>query len=337
LLFEIINSENKQFLEDNNISLNRIKYTNNFFIKVKKIIQIIYDIFEEKKLDKKIQKFFQLGEDLEELKFNEIKSSLNSSVHNSNYNSNIEGLPNCTNLLTICSLFYEELYNETISNSGVTIRDSANILEELITNNSKNSNQITLEINIQSFNVKIIRAGGEMNKYVNKNFFEFFPSILKNKQIIDMKSLLFYSDDYSSKKSQKSKKKHKKLKNGIEIEKQYINFNFIIEVEENNELFCRLLKLKLSLILLTNINKKIYLNGVYVLNSDIIVTEETKDEEILLYFGNEEQAQLKIPKDNNNKIIIKSNKNDKFLGNKKLVKTFIFTIGYKIYNMIIKI
>ena len=333
LLFEIINSENKQFLEDNNISLNRIKYTNNFFIKVKKIIQIIYDIFEEKKLDKKIQKFFQLGEDLEELKFNEIKSSLNGSVHNSNYNSNIEGLPNCTNLLTICSLFYEELYNETISNSGVTIRDSANILEELITNNSKNSNQITLEINIQSFNVKIIRAGGEMNKYVNKNFFEFFPSILKNKQIIDMKSLLFYSDDYSSKKSQKSKKKHKKLKNGIEIERQNINFNFIIEVEENNELFCRLLKLKLSLILLTNINKKIYLNGVYVLNSDIIVTEETKDEEILLYFGNEEQSKLKIPKDNNNKIIIKSNKNEKFLGNKKLVKTFIFTIGYKIYNI----
>jgi hypothetical protein len=151
-------------------------------------------------LDKKIQKFFQLGEDLEELKFNEIKSSLNSSAHNSNYNSSCEGLPNCTNLLTICSLFYEELYNETISSSGVTIRDSANILEELITNNSKNSNQITLEINIQSFNVKIIRAGGEMNKYVNKNFFEFFPSILKNKQIIDMKSLLFYSDDYSSKK-----------------------------------------------------------------------------------------------------------------------------------------
>ena len=49
----------------------------------------------KKKLDKKIQKFFELGEDLEELKFNEIKSSLNSNANNSNYNGNVEGLPNC--------------------------------------------------------------------------------------------------------------------------------------------------------------------------------------------------------------------------------------------------
>ena len=111
-----------------------------------------------------------------------------------------------------------------------------------------------------------------MYKYINKNFFEFFPDIFKNKQFIDMKNLLFYSNDYSHK-STKKKKKHKKLKKGIEIEKQNIKFNFIIEEEENSKIFCRLLKLKLSLILLTNINKKIYLNGIYVLNNDILVSE----------------------------------------------------------------
>ena len=331
LLFEIINSENKPFLEENKICLNHIKYTNNFFIKVNQIIKIIYEIFEEKKLDKKIQKFFELGEDLEELKFNEIKSSLNSNANNSNYNGNVEGLPNCSNLLTICSLFYEELYNETISNSGVTIRDSTNLLEELISNNHKNDNQITFEIDVQNFSVKIIRAGGHMYKYINKNFFEFFPDIFKNKQFIDMKNLLFYSNDYSHKSTKK--KKHKKLKNGIEIEKQNINFNFIIEEEENSKIFCRLLKLKLSLILLTNINKKIYLNGIYVLNNDILVSEENKDEEILLYYGNEDQTKIKALKDYNNKIIIKTIKNEKYLGNRKLVKNFIFTIGYKTYNI----
>ena len=43
--------------------------------------------------------------------------------------------------------------------------------------NSKNNKQITLEIDIQNYKVKIIRAGGYMNKYENNNLFEFFPLI----------------------------------------------------------------------------------------------------------------------------------------------------------------
>ena len=49
-----------------------------------------------------------------------------------NYNRNIDGLPNCNNLLIICSLFYEELFNETISNSGINVRENPNLLEDLI-------------------------------------------------------------------------------------------------------------------------------------------------------------------------------------------------------------
>ena len=84
------------------------------------------------------------------------------------------GVPNCNNLLTICSLFYEELFNETFSNSLIPIRDNPNLIEDLINNNIKNIKQITLEINVINFNVKIIRAGGVMNKYENNNFFDFF-------------------------------------------------------------------------------------------------------------------------------------------------------------------
>ena len=96
LLFEIINSVNSSFLEDYKISLNHIKYTNNFLINANKVIQIIYNMLDEKKLSKKIEIFFELGEKLEQLKINEIKSNINS---NNNGNS-IEGIPNCNNLLT---------------------------------------------------------------------------------------------------------------------------------------------------------------------------------------------------------------------------------------------
>ena len=80
LMYEIINNENSQYLEDYRICLNRIKYTNNFLIKSKNIIDSLYQIFEEKKLDKKTEKFFKLGELLDDLEYNEIKSNLKNNV-----------------------------------------------------------------------------------------------------------------------------------------------------------------------------------------------------------------------------------------------------------------
>ena len=339
LIFEVINYENKQYLEENKIALGRIKYTNDFFLKAKKVIQDIYDIFEEKRLDNMIRIYFKLGEEIEKLNYNEIKSNFNNNLGNSNYNNaNLEGLPNCNNLLSICSLFYEELFNETISNSGISIRDNPNLLEDLINNNMKYSKHITFEINFLSFSVKIIRAGGEINKYENKNFFDLFLKICKNNQIFEMKKVLLNSNN-SSEKSKKNKKKEQKFLKGIEKEKQHINFNFLIEEKENNEIFCRLLKLKLSLLLLTHINTKIYLNGIYALNTDIIVSEETKKEELLLFFGNKKQIKIYNAKyhnpnnSNNNKIVIKRNKNEKYLGTERLLKSSSFSLGSKNYNV----
>ena len=329
LLFDIINDENKSFLEDNKIALNNVKYTNDFFIKAHKVTDLICQIFDEKKLYKKAKLFFKLGEKLEGLKFKDTKSYLNNNFGDSNNGTNIEGLPNCNNLLTICSLFYEELYNESFSNSGISIRDTPNLIEDLINNNFKNSKQITLEIDLTIFEVKIIRAGGMMNKYENNNFFDFFSPIFKKKQINEMKKVLLYLNDSSKVKSKKIKKE--KGNKGKE-EKQYMKFNFIIEEKEKEELFCKLLKMKLTFIFLTQINNKIYLNGVYNIDDNIIVTEQMKDNEILLNFGNKEQKNIPSIRNNNNRIIIKSSKNGKYLGNKKLVKIYDY-FGCKKYNV----
>ena len=52
------------------------------------------------------------------------------------------------------------------------------------------------------------------------------------------------------------------------------------------------MKLKLTLILLTNINLIFYLNGTYNLDDNIIISEQKKYEEVLLYFGCKELIDL---------------------------------------------
>ena len=327
LLFEIINSENNQFLDEYNISLNQILYTNNFCIKANNIIKIFYELFEEKNNIKKSLYFLKLSELLNKLKYKEIKSNFNNNNGNS-----IEGLPNCNNLLTICSLFYEELFNESISNSGIYIRESPNLLEDLVNNNYKNLRQITIEINMSKYTVKIIRAGGIMNKYENIDLFDLFPSVFKNRQVMEMKNLLLHSNENFMINVGKNNKNKK--------EKKYLNFNFIIEEKEDSIIFYRYLKLKLNYIFIPNINLIIYLNGVYAIDKDIITTEKRGNEEIILHFGNKEQMENSVIKNNiyNNNVIIKTGKNGNYLGNKKLIrdsKVFTGCKTYRIYHLIL--
>ena len=272
LLYEIINSENSQLLDDYEICLNEIKYANNFFIKAKEILVSLDKIFEEKNPLKKSLLFLETSELLDKLKYKEIKKNVHNNYNNYNGN-NIEGLPNCNKLLTICSIFYEELYNEPISNSGNYIRDNPNLLDDLskllkiitsliififklelviINNNYEDTREITLEVNFTNFKMNIIRAGGHMNIYENKNLFELFPSIFKNRQILETKNIILNSNDNKPIKYKRSSSY--KLKKANEKEKKYIRLSFIIEEKENNEIFYRKLKLKLSLILLVNIN-----------------------------------------------------------------------------------
>ena len=329
LIYHLLNSENEQYLEDYKLYLNRIKYTNNFIIKANEIIEVFYRLFEEKKLEKKYEIIFNFVVLLEELKYKEIKNNSNISNYNNNGNTTDKNL-NCSNLLTICSIFYEELYNESISNSKIYIRDSQNLLEDLINNNNKNHKVITVEINIQNFQVKIIRAGGYMNQYENTNLFDLFPEIFKNKQIASMKKTLLSMNTENQKSSKNNKSNRQKNK---EIENQYINFSFLIEEKTENNIYYKLLKLDLILVTLKDIKTIIYLNGMYKIDKDIIITEKRKNVEYLLHLGNREQEHIIEGISKENKIIIKQRRGNKYLGNKKLIIDDNSLIGCKHYQV----
>ena len=331
LLYDIINSENSPLLDEYEICLSQIKYTNSFFIKAKEILESLYKIFEEKNPTKKSVLFLETSELLDKLKYKEIKKNAHNNFNNYNGN-NIEGLPNCNKLLTICSIFYEELYNEPISNSGIYIRDSPNLLDDLFNNNYQDNREITFELNFMNFKMNIIRAGGHMNKYENRNLFELFPSIFKNRQILETKKIVLNSNDNKLTKFKRTSSY--KIKKGNEKVNKYIRLSFIIEEKEDNEIFYRKLKLKLNFILLINIKISIFLNGIYSLDSDIVVTEKFKKEEFVLHFGDYSRNNKYLMKsENSNSLTIKTRKNEKYLKNDKLIKDSNSFVGCKVYSV----
>ena len=330
LIYHLLNSENNQYLDDYKIYLNRIKYTNNFIIKANEIIESFYKLFDEKNIEKKYEIIFMFVNLLEELKYKEIKNNSNITNYNSNNGNSTDKNLNCSNLLTICSIFYEELYNESLSNSRIYIRDSQNLLEDLINNNYKNHKLITFEINVQNFQVKIIRAGGYMNKFENSSLFELFPEIFKNKQIISMKNILLSSNSESQKTTKNNKSSRTKNK---EIENQYMDFSFLIEEKDESNIYYKLLKLEMNLVSLKDIKTIIYLNGIYKIDKDIIITEQRKDVEFLLHFGNKEQEFMFEGISKENKIKIKNRNGNKYLGNKKLIQDENSLKGCKNYRV----
>jgi hypothetical protein len=85
---------------------------------------------------------------------------------------------------------------------------------------------------------------------------------------------------------------------------------------------------------LININTSIFLNGIYYIDSDIVVTEKYKKEEFVLHFGNYSRNNNFLMKtENSNNLTIKTKKNEKYLKDEKLIKDSNSFIGCKVYSV----
>ena len=65
------------------------------------------------------------------------------------------------------------------------------------------------------------------------------------------------------------------------------------------------MKLYLNVLILKTINTVFYLNGIYKINKEIIITKQTGDLKYLFHFGNENQKKLIQEKPKDNKLKIK--------------------------------
>ena len=342
LILEII-SENCSFTGNDRIQINYLLITDEFICLSKKVLNQLKIIINAENNFNKAKDLIDLSFQLKDLKDNKYQKNL--------LNHKVEKHFNVNNIILVCSIIYEEIFNSTINiNQQLPIRDNIQHLEDTFLSN-KLDKIISLSVDLNNNNCKIIRAGKDLLKYVNTNLFELFPLIFKQYQIdIFLSSILNNYDNIIIKKNLniKNVKKKKSIKNkigkNIEIKtlknknkKEYIDINLIFCQNISSKMYYRLLNLKITPLLTNDNYNFILFDGLYYIYEYTVITTidyvEKKNIEIIFSVS-------KPDLENNMKLYYMSLKQyNKFQNNKGYTMSKIFSINIflKIYNIYILI
>ena len=273
LLFNLFQDNNKILIANHKISIKQITSINEFFILYKKILLIIKQIISKANFKSYINKFFELSKEL---------TLLNSSKFKDNiYATKSEAITNCSYLLNICSLLYEEIFNKTLSSYSIPIRENAQLHEDILKHFVRQNNNITLDFNLKNFESKIINAGKDLFYYTNNNFYDLFPNQFKEILIRNFSDIILNSKENNTNSINKNNSKTNK--------KTYIEPLLLIRINHNSVQYYRLLNLKLSLLFNDYLDSKILLSGYFHISENILLTINTKGKKEKIYgFGNKD-------------------------------------------------
>ena len=292
LLLEIINQNNNLILDNDQSQIMQLLLFNKFINISDKIIIQFKDIMNCKHNLQKAKKLIDLSHILIEMKNKKFKKYLFDSTQEHNFISK--------NMLTVCSIFYEEIFNTSISNSNAPLRDNIQYMEDnFLHNKNKNDNIISLSFNLNNENCKIIRVGKDLSWLLNKNLFDIFPLIFKQYQKnLFLLSILNKFDanelnnqikineifNDKTKSDQINKIKINNIKSKIpknttqkKSERKYIEINLIICQTISSKVYYKLLTLKLTPLFSNDNNYFILFNGFYYLNKYMIMTSINHD------------------------------------------------------------
>ena len=321
IILEIINQENYSFLENHQLQIKQLLLCKEFIFLGKKVLNLIKEILKNEQISSKVNKLILLSEILNNMKNQKYKKNFLKT-----YISNTS-----KKLLLSCSIVYEEIFNTTINYSKIPIRDNIQPLEEVFHFSNKNSNLITLEVNLLVYNCIIIRAGKGLSSYINQNFYDLFPNIFKSYQIDLFLNAIFngFKCDKQKKKKNKNetKKKDKTINNFVEIK-------LLIEEKKSNKTYFKLLTLELTPFYNNYNSHFIIFNGTYFLNQRTIIsvldlTHRNEQNEIVLGFSNPNLENIVESNPISSKKYISW---QSILGN-KLTKIISFKIIMKLYNI----
>ena len=270
LLFNVIQENNQAIILNHTISINQILYVNEFLNLYKQILSKIKEIISTNNIKLHFDKFFELSKKLTYLNNNKFKENL--------YYSKNEGVTNYSYLMTTCSLLYEEIFNKTLSNYSIPIRENAQLHEDLLKNFYKQNNSIDLNFNLKTVDCKIIYAGKELFYSINTNFYDLFPNQIKQNLI-----QYFYDIILNSKITKSSKKFGKDFKQN---KTQFIEPTLLIVNNVSNIIFYRILNLKLSLLFNSFMQENVLLYGTFRINEHIVVTISKGNKETICGYGN---------------------------------------------------
>ena len=90
-------------------------------------------------------------------------------------------------------MLYEEIFNSSLSNGGITLKENQIFLDNISNKNNIGINQLIIQLDLLSFENKIIYITGELSKYKGKALCQLFPNIFKAQQLSIMKNKIMNS------------------------------------------------------------------------------------------------------------------------------------------------
>jgi len=342
LILEIINQENRSFLDNHETQINQLMLCNSFISLAHKILKELKDIINAGSNYRRIKKIIDLSVLLKEMKSPKYKRHL--------FSHKLENIYNSKHLILICSVMYEEIFNITLNNSHLPIRDNIQSLEDLFYNNKINR-IISLSVDLIYKKCKIIRAGKSLCSHINDNLFDLFPLIFKQYQInLFMSNILNFENKinkekssiiYNSKISSKdlnrrlSKKDiiaNLKIVNNEKNQKKFSEIKLIICEKVSSKIYYKLLSLKLTPLLNNNYNHFIIFDGFYSIYKHTVITLQDFEKSM---HSKEKLFAVSEPELEKSKGIqyLTFNKSNLNLNNYIISKVTTFNICLKYYNI----
>ena len=288
LILEFIHQQNSVLLYDNKPKAIQIYLSYKFILLSNNIINKLKEILlSERKLNK--------AKEIINLSFM-LKEMENKEYHNNIFKNKGEKATNCNfkNMIAICSIVFEEIFNKTLNNFNIPTRDNIQILEEIFYNNNINK-IISLSVNLINGECNIIRVGKDLSSHINQNLFDLFPIIFKDYQINYFLSSIFkkfdinlngqtilYENRNTNNNSIKKISNKSSFKNIIKItdNKKYNNsveIKLIICENISSKIFYKCLTLKLAPLFNNDYKYFILFDGVYTLHKKTFITEYQAD------------------------------------------------------------
>ena len=342
LILEIINQENRSFLDNHETQITQLMLCNSFISLAHKILKELKDIINAGSNYRRIKKIIDLSILLKEMKSSKYKRHL--------FSHKLENISNSKHLILICSIMYEEIFNVTLNNTHLPIRDNIQSLEDLFYN-SKINRIISLSVDLIYQKCKIIRAGKSLCSHINDNLFDLFPLIFKQYQInLFMSNILNFENkknkeksssiynskatnkDFSRKLSKKDIRANIKISNNKKIQKQFSEIKLIICEKVSSKIYYKLLSLKLTPLLNNNNNYFIIFDGCYSIYKHTLITLQDLEKNIHSKEKLFAVSEPDLEKSNEIKYLT-FNRSNINLQNYILSKIATFNISLKFYNI----
>ena len=288
LILEMLNLENHLILDNHQSQIIQLLLCNKFMELSMNVIKKLKDILNSEQNLNKAKKLIELSFMLKKMKNKKYKKNL--------FSHKLENISNSRNLISLCSIIYEEIFNTTINNSQIPIRENIQPLEDFFRNASnKNDKVISLALDLNSKNCKIVRAGKGLSSFLNYNLFDLFPLIFQQYQINLFVSSVLSNFDNSSNKEKKTdinnsiviNKKNKKnnaklnikntkvirpLNNSNKSKKEYVEIKLIFCEDISLKIYYKLLTIKITPLFNNDNNYFILFDGLFYIHKLTIIS-----------------------------------------------------------------